>query len=413
MVYFSGKAPELMGEMHVIPARGKEVCSFAYAHQWLQNHPEQSFDPELQLYSGPQFAQKQTFGMFMDSAPDRWGRRLMLRREALRARRAGESPRPLTESDFLLGVYDVTRMGALRFKLEPDGNFQNDDTALATPPWARLRELEEASRHLEEENDLTDHEKWLAMLIAPGSSLGGARPKASVIDPNDKLWIAKFPSRSDENDIGAWEWVVWQMARDAGIEVPVAQKKRFSKLGTTFLTQRFDRTPAGRIHFASAMTLLGRNDGDDATSGCSYLDLAKFIVTHGATPTNDLRELWRRMVFSIAVSNTDDHLRNHGFLLGHRGWRLAPAYDINPNPSGTGLTLNIDEFDNALDYELALSVTDWFSLPLPDARKILSDVRKVVARWAAYAQGAGIPRAEMEIMRPAFDDAAMDKDCRL
>ena len=394
--------PEQMGVLTAQVVRSKEVFSFEFDSEWLRRHPEIRLDPDLQHYAGLQYSAKANFGLFMDAAPDRWGRKLMMRREAIRARKAAEKPRTLLESDYLLGVYDETRMGALRFKLSPDGRFQNDDMAMAAPPWARLRELEEASRHLEDDALGTEHEKWLAMLLAPGSSLGGARPKACIVSPDGDLWIAKFPAKNDVVNTSAWEYATMLMARDAGLDVPEVKKETFSAKGSTFLVKRFDRVGTRRIHFASAMTLLGKTDGMDADSGCSYLDIAEFIIQQSVQPQQDLHELWRRIAFSIAVSNTDDHLRNHGFLLTGEGWRLSPVYDVNPNPQGLGLSLNISLDDNSLDFSLAREVAPFFRLKPQEADVILDNVRGVVTNWRSYARRSGLDDDEMEMMAPAF-----------
>lgn len=393
---------EQLGILTVQNIRNKEVFHFEFDTNWLRKHPQQRLDPELQLYAGPQFTNRMNFGLFMDSAPDRWGRKLMRRREVIRSRKSGEKPRCLLESDYLLGVYDETRMGALRFKLSMDGEFQNNETSMAAPPWTYLRRLEEASRHIDNDLLSTEEEKWLSVLLAPGSSLGGARPKASVSAVDGTLWIAKFPNRNDEINTSAWEYATMKMAHDAGITVPDIKLETYSNNGSTFLCRRFDRHGKARIHFASAMTLLGKSDGDNVDSGCSYLDIVEFISQNSKCPSRDLQELWRRIVFSIAVSNTDDHLRNHGFLLGCNGWELSPAYDINPNPDGHGLSLNITSDDNSLDFSLALEVAPFFKLNVVKANAILGDVRRVVSNWQNYAKMAGISYRETETMRPAF-----------
>ncbi len=403
-VYFDHcvQTPILLGALTAQQVRGKEVFSFEFEREWLKQHPGQSLDPDLQLYAGSQFSMKPNFGIFMDSAPDRWGRKLMQRREAYRARREGEQPRILTESDYLLGVHDESRMGALRFKTNPDGDFLNNDQTIAVPPWTRLRELEEASRHVDDDSTDSEREKWLAMLIAPGSSLGGARPKACVSAPDGSQWIAKFPSHKDTSNTSAWEFAVMRMAHDAGLNVPEIKLEHFSKYGSTFLAKRFDRNGSKRIHFASAMTLLGKTDGADAQQGESYLELAEYIIRYGSRPDEDLHELWRRIVFSIAVSNTDDHLRNHGFLLTESGWMLSPAYDINPNPQGNGLSLNITDTDNSLDFELAMEVAPFFRIGASEVKQILDKVTSTVAQWQRYATAAGIGHAEQEEMGSAF-----------
>ena len=387
--------------------RGKEVFSFEYDQLWLQSGFAQMLDPDLQLFSGPQYLNdgKPNFGMFLDSSPDRWGRVLMRRREAIIARKEERQPAILHESAFLLGVYDGTRMGGLRFKTNEDSNFVSHAAELAAPPWVTLRDLEYASLRLENEDITAPEElKWLNMLMAPGSSLGGARPKASVTDPAGNLWIAKFPSTSDEYDIGAWEMVVWQIAVNAGINMAPAQLQHFSGRHHTFLTRRFDRTPnTGRIHFASAMTLLGRQDGVDYHDGLSYLDMAGFIIQNGRRVNDNLRQLWTRMIFNMLVKNTDDHLRNHGFLLGEDGWDLSPAYDVNPNPRGNGLTLNVSEDDNSLDPELALSVAIHFRLKPKESEAILNRIRTEITGWPAIASKYGLSRREQETIAPAFE----------
>ncbi|HEY9594600.1 MAG TPA: HipA domain-containing protein [Spirochaetia bacterium] len=393
-----------LGTLFVQETRGKEVFSFEYDEAWLRRDDNRVLDPDLRLYKGPQYAGvgKPNFGLFLDSSPDRWGRVLMQRREAILARKDGRTPRRLGEVDYLLGVYDKNRMGALRFRERGSEVFQSSDTAMATPPWSTLRDLEYASFLAEHEEEDEKLDPWLAMLIAPGSSLGGARPKASVVDEKGELWIAKFPGKDDERDIGAWEMLVAELAREAGIEMSECRLDSFSKRGSTFLTKRFDRFGDGRIHFASAMTLLGRRDGDNAETGASYLELAELIMRSGSHPETDLRQLWRRIVFFIAVANTDDHLRNHGFLLDEKGWRLSPAYDVNPSPDPSGLSLAIDEHDNSLDFELALSVAKYFRLTKQEAQSIIESVRAAVSTWHERAKAMGIARSEIDRMEGAF-----------
>ncbi|HNJ56430.1 MAG TPA: HipA domain-containing protein [Chitinophagaceae bacterium] len=397
--------PSLMGVLSVSPAKGKESFSFEYADAWLKSGFSQMIDPDLQLYSGAYYPRddKPNFGVFLDSCPDRWGRVLMQRREAAIAKQEDRAAKKILESDFLLGVYDTHRMGALRFNLDNDGPFLNDNKAMAAPPWTSLRELEHASFKFEEDNtDDPEYLKWVAMLIAPGSSLGGARPKASVMDAHNNLWIAKFPSRNDDKDIAAWEMVTNQLAVNAGINVAEGKLLQFNNKYHTYLTKRFDRTAAGeRIHFASAMTLLGHIDGEDA-SGASYLELMEFISRHGAAVEKDLEELWRRIVFSICVKNTDDHLRNHGFLLTEKGWLLSPAYDINPNEYGKGLSLNITDADNSLDLNLAMEVAGYFRLSDDKASQIIQQVSAVVKDWKKVAADYKISNAEQERMSAAF-----------
>lgn len=396
-------APRL-GILYARETRGKEVFSFEYDDAWLLRNDGRILDPDLRLFKGPQYTgiEKPNFGLFLDSSPDRWGRLLMRRREAILARKEGRASRRLGESDYLLGVYDLNRMGALRFRERGSETFQSSDKSQAAPPWATLRDLEYASFLAEHEEDDEKLDPWLALLMAPGSSLGGARPKASVVDAAGGLWIAKFPGRDDEHDMGAWEMLTAKLARDAGIEMSECRLDTFSKRGSTFLTRRFDREGNRRIHFASAMTLLGRRDGDDAEAGASYLELAEFIVRAGSRPDADLRQLWKRIVFSIAVANTDDHLRNHGFLLDAKGWRLSPAYDINPSPDTGSLSLAIDEHDASLDFDSAISVAKYFRLSKAEAHSIVTSVRAVVSDWRGRARGMGIGKTGIERMEAAF-----------
>jgi len=409
LVYFHSTAhqePRLLGVLNSDLVRGKEIFSFEYNNDWLRSGNAQSLDPDLLLYSGPQYLteEKRNFGIFLDSSPDRWGRTLMDRREAMLARKENRKPRPLLETDYLLGVFDGHRMGAIRFKEREEGPFLNNNNELASPPWTSIRELEHACLELEK-NTSSDaaQSKWLNMLLAPGSSLGGARPKASIVDPKGQLWIAKFPSGNDKRDIGAWEMVTHQLAINAGIHVPQAMAGKYYTNQHTFLTKRFDRTVAGgRIHFASAMTLLGQTDGADFKSGAGYLDLVEFISKSGANVARDLDELWRRIVFSICVSNTDDHLRNHGFLLTDRGWVLSPAYDVNPVETGSGLSLNISETDNAQELDLAIEVAPYFRVSEKRAGEIIENVKSSVSQWNTVAEDQGISRTEREEMSAAF-----------
>lgn len=399
--------PLLMGVLHSDRLKGKEVFSFEYIDEWLKNGPAQLLDPSLQLYTGLHYLNdvQDNFGIFLDSSPDRWGRILMRRREAALARNENREEKKLFETDYLLGVYDGHRMGALRFKLEDDGPFLNDNKNMASPPWTSLRELEQISLRLEDDDVIDDPEylKWLSMLIAPGASLGGARPKASIVDNDGNLWIAKFPSRNDQGDIGGWEIVTYELAILAGINMAESKAQKFSSDYYTFLTKRFDRGNNGqRIHFASAMTILGYIDGQDHSDGASYLELVDFIQKNGANVDQDLEQLWRRIVFSICVTNTDDHLRNHGFLLTNDGWVLSPAYDINPVENGSGLKLNISDEDNSLDLNLAMEVSEFFRLSEKRATEIIDEVLNAVANWREVAIKYKISRVEQELKALAF-----------
>lgn len=401
---FSTDQPILMGSLYVNVIKGGETYSFEYDKDWLKKTGlALTLDPEIMPYSGRQYpTRKNIFGLFADASPDRWGRVLMNKRERILAEKEGRKPSKLYDSDYLLGVYDETRMGGIRFKANPKGPFLSDDKETAAPPWATLRTLEEASRNFEnDETGLT--ERWLNQLIKPGSSLGGARPKATVVDTKDQLWIAKFPSKNDENDTGAWEMVAHDLAALCGLNVPEAKLEKFSPLGSTFLIKRFDRLGSKRVHFASAMTLLGKTDGASAADGSSYLDIAAFIKSYGAQPKMDLIELWRRIVFNMAVTNTDDHLRNHAFVLTDKGWILSPVYDVNPVPYGDELSLNVDEEDNSISIDLAVQTAVRFGISKSDAEAEAEDILKIVRdNWEKTSAEYGLTRRQIEEMRPAF-----------
>jgi len=406
--------PRVMGRLIGTHTRGQEILSFEYDPGWLRDEHVHHLDPALQLFAGTQYPSSGSpnFGIFLDSSPDRWGKFLQDRREAQLARAEGRATRKLQPTDYLLGVHDLQRLGGLRFKLDVSGDFLANDSPMTAPPWAKLAELEHAVRELERDpkNVGATYSKWLAMLVAPGGSLGGARPKAGVADESGRLWIAKFPGRTDLWDVGGWELIAHRLATDAGIVTASSTGRRLRSSHHTFLTERFDRTATDeRIHFASAMTLLDRNDGDDASSGASYLEIAEVLVRLGADPGEDLRQLWRRIVFNICISNTDDHLRNHGFLLCSSGWRLSPAYDMNPVPDSEGLKLLISDSDNSLDLDLALEVADFFRLSPAEAGLILEQVIEAVRNWKLVARSIGVPPNEIDEMARAFHLAGEPK----
>ncbi len=401
---FTFDKPKLLGKLYVDAIKGGENYSFEYDNEWLAstNYPV-SIDPDFWGYGGRQYPNgRSIFGIFADASPDRWGRLLMMKKERKLADKEARKPRKLYDSDFLMGVYDDARMGGIRFKLAEDGDFLSNDEETATPPWATLRTLEEASRQFENDEAALD-EKWLNQLLRPGSSLGGARPKATVVDAQGQLWIAKFPSKNDDNNTGAWEKIVHDLARMCGLNVPESKLETFSKLGSTFLVKRFDREGGKRIHFASAMTLLGKTDGASAQDGSSYLELASIIVAGGANPTADLLELWKRIVFNMAVSNTDDHLRNHAFIIKKSGWALSPLYDVNPVPYGDELSLNVNENDNSISIPLAIETAHRFGIKEEDAVKLAKEITETVKNnWEKLAVKYGISRGKIEDMRPAF-----------
>jgi serine/threonine-protein kinase HipA len=345
------------------------------------------------------------FGIFLDSSPDRWGRVLMQRRENSRARQEQRRSRTLAEWDFLLGVHDETRLGALRFRVSPERPFIDQDEHLAAPPITTLRELQAASlqfeQHINEEGH-PEYERWLTQLFAPGTSLGGARPKASVRDERGTLCMAKFPSRQDTRDIGGWELVAHQLALKAGIIVPEARPLRLQESPyTTFLVRRFDRTEHGRrLAFVSAMTLTQRKDGEP---GASYLELVDLLQSRGADTNADCEQLFRRVLFNILIHNTDDHLRNHGFFIDEQGIRLSPAYDMNPSIDRTELTLAINEVETTCDVSIAMDARRDYGLTAQQADHVLQEVQATVRGWRSVASQLHIPRVEQDLMASAFE----------
>lgn len=395
--------PKLLGVLSAQQAKGRKAFSFSYDVDWITSQEQLLLDPDLVWYGGQQFPnRKENFGMFLDSMPDTWGRTLMKRRAAITASERGKSAPALYDIDYLLGVHDLSRMGALRFKLDPDGEFLDNDSISPTPPWTSIRELQHGAALIETNKDTKEVRKWLAILMAPGSSLGGARPKANILDEYGQPWIAKFPSANDTVDKGAWEYLAYRLAIGAGIDMSDCRLEKVAGKHHTFFTSRFDRNKTERIHFASAMTMTGKNEELIRDEMPSYLDIAEFIQFSGVQVTKDLKQLWRRMVFNICVSNTDDHLRNHGFILTNEGWRLSPAFDMNPSIEKDGLALNIDMDNNALELELIKSVGVYFRMSEKEMNVVIKEVISSVSGWRNIAQEIGIPRNEQLLMSRAF-----------
>ena len=399
-------SPLLTGQLMFAETSRGGVFSFAYDNSFLKSEYRLQLDPFLTLHRGELYndVPDKNFRIFLDSSPDRWGRILMQRRAAIEHHKGLRSSARLSELDYLLGVHDSFRMGGIRFKAAESDNFLDDNDEFAAPPMTSLRELEYAAIQIEKDENIDSEEyyQWLKLLISPGSSLGGARPKACVTDEHGHLWIAKFPNQKDTFDVGAWELVCYELARLAGVEMFPSEIRRFSSEHHTFLTKRFDRQGTERIHFSSAMTQLGYYDGE-RSEGASYLEIAEFITNNGSQTKNDLAQLWRRIIFNIAVSNTDDHLRNHGFLLTDKGWKLSPAYDLNPIVGNRGLHLNITDTANALDYSLAFEVIDFFRLSQEEATQIYDEVLLAVKKWQSIANRLSISRSEQLIKQEAFN----------
>lgn len=376
---------------------------FNYDESWLKHPSRFDIDPDLSLdgatfHPNPEIG---NFGIFLDSSPDRWGQTLMKRREALEAKDQGRAPRTLHAWDFLIGVQDVTRQGALRFKYEGTDTFLGAHD-LPAPPVTMLNELESVALALTSKriDDLDALRRWLSVLVAPGASLGGARPKANFTEADGSFWIAKFPAKDDDRDVGAWEYLIHELARKAKVDMPPARAIRLGSEYHTFCAKRFDRKDGRRVFYASAMTMLKKAESE----GTSYLDLAQFLMTSGARRhvAADLEQLFRRVVFNVAVGNRDDHLRNHGFCLTKEGWRLAPAFDVNPNIDKADHVLNLDDIDNRPSLETVMATAEFYELTAARAEQIVSEIVDVVNNWRSAAKRLGISNAEIELMAPAF-----------
>lgn len=363
---------------------------------------------DLNNYPGQQYTQpgKDIFGCFSDALPDRWGRTLLLRREQLAAIEENRPVRRLSSFDFLTGIDDFSRMGAFRFKEDTDGEFINVSESLKIPPLTDIRELIAASAEIErsEEDNVLPDRKWITQLVQPGSSLGGARPKASVIDTDKTLYVAKFTSRNDDYDAGLWEHFSHLLAAKAGINAAKTKVIATGEKYHTLLSERFDRTKDGkRIHFASAMTLLGLNDGDNATTGHGYLDIVDFIIQNCTDVEYNLQELYRRVAFNICIGNSDDHFRNHGFLLTAKGWTLSPAYDMNPTLNEYQ-SLLISATSNKADLGILLDACVHYMLNRKTVEHIVSEVINVVKGWRGLAVRLGISKREMDMFRGVLDE---------
>lgn len=397
-----------VGKLRFHYRKGRQGASFEYDGKWLE-HPEKfALEPALALTEGAFHTQAgvNVFGAIGDSAPDRWGRVLMRRWEAARAGRENETPRTLLEADYLLGVSDEARQGALRFSVEPDDTaFLATGSRTALPPLAELPGLLSASERLTEDSESAED---LKLLLAPGSSLGGTRPKASVRDRDGSLAIAKFPGKDDEFNAVVWEAVALDLARNAGIDVPPWRLR--TVLGKPVLIiRRFDRANRRRIPFLSAMSMLGARDNERR----SYLEIAYALAQNGGEPEKDMAQLWRRAVFNVLISNTDDHLRNHGFLYERRrGWRLSPAYDVNPAPAEIRpriLATSIGFDDPSASLDAAMAVAKDFRLSLEKAKETARNVAEATRRWRKTASAFGLSKRETDRMASAFEHKDLRK----
>lgn len=393
--------PRRIGTLRRVGSGPGAIVSFAYKPEWIDTGQAFTIDPSHGLYPGDQFpARGQIGGIFADTSPDRWGRTLLERRERLRAEAESRRPRALGEWDFLLGVSDRLRMGGLRFVTAAGRYLDDDDDGV--PPPARLRELEQASRELEdpEHPPRTGGAERLILLLAPGASLGGARPKTTFSGEDGALWLAKFPSRGDRHDVGACEYLLNELASRAGIEVPETRLLRLAGEHRTFAARRFDREGLKRRLYASAMTLTGKQDHDEA----SYLDVALAIADYGASGyiDADLEQLFRRVAFNVLTAHRDDHLRNHGFLRFKEGWRLSPAFDINPVPTLAEHQLAIDDSNRSPDLDVVLETASFYRLQSTEARVIADEVREAIGGWREAAQAFELTRTDIDLLGSAL-----------
>ncbi len=375
----------LIGTVFADNVRGKEAYSFEYHEDWLIHHGNLVLDPDILPFSGRQYLQgKETYGFLQDISPDRWGRKLIQRKRIIKDGKTGS----ILPSDYYLEINDFVRSGGIRIKTEENGEFAGRSDVLPVPPITSLRELEQAVRGFERADK--DEEKWLNTLLAPGSSLGGARPKANVVDRDGNLWIAKFPSKNDDRNISAWEMTVHDLAVACQLDTPEAMYKEIDGRGV-FLSKRFDREGTKRIHTASAMTMLGLTDG---TEEGDYLSVAEFIRANCSRANENMEELWKRMVFSVIVNNTDDHLRNHSFILKNNDWTLSPVYDVNPDPD-PAISMPIDSGKAEKNIQNLLEYAGFFHLSGPRAREYLAFAAATVERlWEKCADNYGIAKAE-------------------
>lgn len=402
------KEIEFIGELGYESLRGSDSYCFTFNDDWFKKHTDLFLSDDLNNYPGQQYTQpeKDIFGCFSDALPDRWGRTLLLRREQIAATEEKRPIRRLSSFDFLTGIDDFSRMGAFRFKEEPSGEFINVTESLKIPPLTDIRELIVASAEIEtcEDKNVLPDRKWIAQLVQPGSSLGGARPKASVIDTDKTLYIAKFPSRKDDYDAELWEHFCHLLAIKAGVNAARTKILTTEENYHTLLSQRFDRTQEGkRIHFASAMTLLGLSDGDNATTGHGYLDIVDFIIRHCTNVEANLQELYRRVAYNICIGNSDDHFRNHGFLLTAKGWTLSPAYDMNPTLNEYQ-SLLFSSTSNKADLTILLDACGDYMLNRITAEKIISEVVWAVKGWRELATRLGISKREIELFAGVLDE---------
>jgi serine/threonine-protein kinase HipA len=386
---------EEIGVLTYERVRGNDHFAFEFSREWLSRHGDMILSGDVMNVRGIQHPRQgnSVFGFVKDSFPDRWGRILLDRRERLSAQQEQRPVRNLSNYDYLVGIEDLTRMGGIRYSTEKNGIFINSNSRYCVPPLENLRALCDACQNIEsaEERHELPEQRWLDQLVDPGSSLGGARPKANVMDTDGRLYVAKFPSKKDLEDTELIEHFSHVLARKSGINVADTRIIPISNGRHLLLSERFDRTPEGkRRHFASAMSLLGLDDGSGASTGNGYLDIVDFIVRNCTNVQQNLHELYRRVAFNVLFGNTDDHFRNHGFLLTPKGWTLSPAYDINPSTK-THQCLLINENTELSDINALQDSCESYMLSREDASDIIHEVTGVIRNWEKVATENQIP----------------------
>lgn len=401
--------PLLLGELGYESLRGSDSYSFKYDNSWLRQYGSLFLSADINNYPGWQYTQpeRDIFGCFSDALPDRWGRLLLNRREQILATEEHRPVCKLSSFDYLIRIDDFSRMGGFRFKASQDGEFINCEESLRIPLLTDIHTLVSASMEIEKSEELNrlPEKKLLQQLVHPGTSLGGARPKVVVVNDEGRLCMAKFPSRNDDYDVGLWEHHSHLLAKEAGV---IAAETGVVDTGGqyhTLFSKRFDRTADGRRkHFASAMTLLGLTDGCDAKTGNGYLDIVDFILQNCCDVEANLRQLYRRVAFNIAIGNSDDHFRNHGFLLTPKGWTLSPAYDMNPTLNDYQ-ALMINSTTNQADLNILLDSSDEYMIGRKEAETIIEEVKSGVRQWKYIANRLGITKREMAVYEQVYQRA--------
>lgn len=396
---------EKIGTLGYEQVRGNDHFAFSYDTHWLRNHGGLLLSGDVMNVRGVQHPREDVFGFIKDSFPDRWGRLLLDRRERLMAQTENRPVRKLSNYDYLVGIEDFTRMGGIRYKVHDEESFIHAADRYAIPPLESLRELCDACHEIEqaEERNELPEQRWIEQLIDPGTSLGGARPKANVVDTDGKLYVAKFPSKKDLEDTELIEHFSHRLAAAAGIRVAETRVVKISHNRHLLLSERFDRTADGRrVHFASAMSLLGLRDGAGSSTGHGYLDIVDFIIKGCVDARQNLRELYRRVAFNVLFGNTDDHFRNHGFLLTAKGWTLSPAYDINPSGKHHQCLL-IDSYTEQSDIHTLLAASEHYMLEQREAVEIVEEVRVAIGDWRKTAERLAIPHRLLEPYSQRWD----------